>query len=425
VGFFIINGERWESCHAIFEESQMGVPGSWTLKRMKNLAKVLPGKKIEKYPPLLTMSMNRNGKSRLKSHVSLPRIMKPPLHFCIVALMLAVVHFTSIPRVHADDLDKSATEDLLTSKPWKLTMDKGWSIVRTFNKGGTFMTPNRPDESGHWKISGNTIIQTFADGRKDILTLPLNVEGTSGIAKDGETMTAVQEKSVSKISAPDPFSIPVTGTGENATGATITLLTSGPWRIVSEVSGWSRVRIFERGGTFATQSHADEHGTWKVSNQVVTLTFADGHKDILLPPLDPKNTAGADSVGAPMTATLVTPNSGDKTPARVPPPQPEMDEQGRATTVALLISGPWKLSTAGWADVRVFMKDGTFMTVHRTDENGHWEISGNAIILTFPNGHKDSITLPLNPKGTTGVADGGDTMTAVRENVPIGTSLQN
>src|SRR5580692_3505236 len=110
------------------------------------------------------------------------------ISFHAMILAMAITSLSPLPSARADSAE---TENLLTSKPWTITMEKGWPIERTFNRDGTYSTPGRPDQTGHWKITGNTLVQTYPDGRKDILVLPLAPAGTTGVAKDGETMKAV------------------------------------------------------------------------------------------------------------------------------------------------------------------------------------------------------------------------------------------
>ena len=68
----------------------------------------------------------------------------------------------------------------------------------------------------------------------------------------------------------------------------------------------------------------------------------------------------------------------------------------------LLTSGPWQFTGSGWTSERVFNKDGTFFTKDKPGETGRWRIGATAVELTFNDGHKNTITLPLKPSGTTG-----------------------
>ena len=106
--------------------------------------------------------------------------------------------------------------------------------------------------------------------------------------------------------------------------------------------------------------------------------------------------------------------AGEPYGAKPMPPVPEMD-----TTTTLLTSAPWKVSGGGWADTRTFDRAGTFTTIDHPDEHGDWSISGDTITLTFADGHKDTISLPLNPKGTVGTDRvGGPTVAVLQGNPP-------
>src|SRR5580658_916548 len=78
-----------------------------------------------------------------------------------------------------------------------------------------------------------------------------------------------------------------------------------------------------------------------------------------------------------------------------------------AATIDLLCGAPWKFTGQDWGGnvrTRVFGKDGTFTTQESERETGTWAITGNTIVLTFKgNGqHKDVLSLPLNPLGSSG-----------------------
>jgi hypothetical protein len=322
------------------------------------------------------------------------------------SVFLIIAAAATIGAARADD------SDTLTAAPWKISYEKGWALVRIFDHDGRFGSPGRPDQTGRWKISGNMVVQTFADGRKDIFNLPLDPKGAAGIAKDGEAMTAVQDSTL-------PATLPVPGAGitQAQRDATVPLLVSGPWKITGR--DYFRVRVFGRDGKFTTQGNGDEHGQWKLTGDMVTLSFQNNYKDFLFLPLDSKATAGADASGAPVTAALV--NNATNTGAshglsplldssEPPAPMTEDEKNALATT---LTSGAWKISsnTGSWTDIHIFDKNGTFTTVSRAELHGHWKISGNKLILNFVGGQKHSVQLPLNPQGTPGVTEHGEAFT--------------
>ena len=89
-------------------------------------------------------------------------------------------------------------------------------------------------------------------------------------------------------------------------------------------------------------------------------------------------------------------------PVTLPAPATDTDAQKSALTAELLVSGPWRISGPGWAYVRTFDKDGTFHTRYEGSQHGRWQITDTAVELTFEDGHKDTLALPLNAEGTPG-----------------------
>ncbi len=339
----------------------------------------------------------------------------PRVSFCVPALIMAA--FAPLPRALADSAE---IENMLTTRPWTITMSKGWTIERTFNHDGTYSTPGRPDQTGHWKITGNTLVQTYPDGRMDILVLPLNAAGTVGVAKDGETMKAAMD-----LNAPNtPFNAapPPEAALSEADKATATnMLVSGPWKVTG-VGGWTADRIFARDGTFT----GGAQGHWKFSKNAILLVFNDGHVDLMFPPLNAKATPGAAENGEPVTYALVAGTPAAAPSAPTPPPAAgtnpfllgslagPVSEEDRQASIALLISAPWKNSrdAGGFSTIRIFSRDGKFTTPSNAGETGRWKIAGNSIVLQFPNGHKDTITLPIKATGSTpGTNDHGEPTT--------------
>jgi hypothetical protein len=310
--------------------------------------------------------------------------------------------------------DNAATEDLLTSKPWTITFEKGWTLSRTFNRDGTFSTPDRPDQTGHWKITGNTLVQTYPDGRKDILVLPLNAAGTAGVAKDGETMKAVLDMNATApaFNAAPP---PEKTLSEADKAAATKLLLSGEWKV--QGIGWSSNRGFAANGTFT----GDVGGHWKFVKNAITLNFTDGHVDWIFLPMDPKGTRGAAQNGEPVTLTLT--DAPAAVPAATPTPaanpvqafeaEMPLDEDVREASIATLVSGPWKNSnnSSDWSTIRIFSRNGKFTTPSAPNETGRWKIVGRTIVLEFPDGHKDTMSLPVKASGTPGKNNHGEPTT--------------
>ena len=86
-------------------------------------------------------------------------------------------------------------------------------------------------------------------------------------------------------------------------------------------------------------------------------------------------------------------------------------------TTDLLTSAPWRISGASkkgrWSFVRVFNKDGTFTTNGQANDHGHWRIIDDKIFLDFADGHHDTVSTPLDPKGTAGTDSKGNATLAV------------
>lgn len=350
-----------------------------------------------------------------RGRIGLKRIMMKNAHIscCTIALAIVALQFVSLRCVQADTdpADRALAENHLTSGSWKITFEKGWSIVRIFAKDGTFWTPNRPDESGHWTISNNLVVQTYNSGdeREDELTLPIGADTITGTARDGGTMSAVHDKAV-----PTATSAPALTVQQKA--AIAEMLTSAHWRIISP--DWNHVYAFAKDGTFTATKKGGGYsrGQWTIDKDIITLVFTDGHKDFVLFPLDPKGTAYADKSGIPATAVLITPDAANNPAPTVAPVARPAQPRTPATPTELLLSGQWKLTTKTRNDTRVFMKDGTFKTLNDPNAKGQWMITSDFVIMLLPGGHKDVIYMPLNPKGSAGLADNGDALTAILEN---------
>jgi hypothetical protein len=90
-----------------------------------------------------------------------------------------------------------------------------------------------------------------------------------------------------------------------------------------------------------------------------------------------------------------------------------MDSDERQRIESLLTSAPWKMSASWWSVVRVFARGGTFTTLAMPKQTGRWKLTDKMIILTFADGHQDTLSLPLDPKGTNGISYHGDAIVAV------------
>ena len=219
----------------------------------------------------------------------------------------AAIVSSSLPVPQAAPRQIPATPaDLLISGQWKLS-SKTRNDIRVFMKDGTFKTLNTPAATGQWEITKDFVIMLLPGGHKDVIYLPLNPAGSSGLADNGDALTATLEN-------PAPTGGPTADVPTSNTIAAPTqssaadVLVSAPWTISSEGdAASSRVRTFARDGTFSTAGHEDEYGWWKIVNNIVILTFADEHKESLKLPLNPKGTSGLDKSGSPISAVQKTP----------------------------------------------------------------------------------------------------------------------
>lgn len=99
------------------------------------------------------------------------------------------------------------------------------------------------------------------------------------------------------------------------------LLCSGPWKFTKNSSNWETVRVFNQNGTFTTPVNAKETGHWKIAENKIVLTFADGHKDTMILPLNPEGTAALNAHGEDLTAVLQTKETASVSkPAQTPAP---------------------------------------------------------------------------------------------------------
>jgi hypothetical protein len=352
-----------------------------------------------------------------------------PFLLWIVIFVAALSHPASLPHACAEEQSADDAAYLLTSGPWKITFQKGVVLIRVFKRDGTFFTPDRPDQTGRWEVVRKTVVQTHPDGHQDLFALPLRAEGTVGSSWEGEALRAVLDKSAPVVAStaplvsqpaatpqvaastppaasapPDEAAPSPTAVSAQAKTPAGILLISAPWKFLA--SSWFSVRIFAQDGTFTTIGNKEQHGTWDISSTAITLTFADTHKETVSLPLDPKGTGGLDKQGRPITASI-------QTPPRTPT---VMDDRTKAATTALLISAPWKIKGSWWSTIRTFASDGTFATPGNGGESGPWVIADNKIFLTVPDGHKDTLSLPLDAKGTDGAdRDGAPTYAVLQD----------
>lgn len=86
--------------------------------------------------------------------------------------------------------------------------------------------------------------------------------------------------------------------------------------------------------------------------------------------------------------------------------------QNKYAAQKLLLSGPWRISGDGMSSDIIFLQNGTFTTDDLLDLPGRWSFGEGGVTLFFPDGHSDTLNLPIDPKGTTG-SDNGRPIAAV------------
>jgi hypothetical protein len=195
-------------------------------------------------------------------------------------------------------------------------------------------------ERGIWAITGTTVDHNF-ESHTDRIKLPLNPAGCTGLDSGGAPVLVHACKPLPKPVAPHSTSAldffrqtPTPGPADIArqNAAYAQLLESAPWKITG--MGWTVTRIFAKDGTFTTDDHPLEFGTWKIANGKISLFFngANGHIDTIDLPLDPDGTEAADRLNIPEIAIMVrdtastgnaptpAPTAAPSTPAPTPPP---------------------------------------------------------------------------------------------------------
>ncbi|HWB59576.1 MAG TPA: hypothetical protein VG733_08790 [Chthoniobacteraceae bacterium] len=190
----------------------------------------------------------------------------------------------------------------------------------------------------------------------------------------------------------------------------ISILTSGPWRFSGKNVEGSMV--FNANGSVDVGGQAGA-AKWRIDAFHVTIIFAD-HEEQLSLPIDINGTQGKDGKGVDMVATLAyaAPHEAASAPPPIVPAAQPAAASAQDATAKLLTTGKWQFVGAGWANIRVFSPDGT-MVVERPKKTATWAISGDKIVMTFPD-HVDTLTLPLDPKGTNGTDSHGRADTATQ-----------
>ena len=89
------------------------------------------------------------------------------------------------------------------------------------------------------------------------------------------------------------------------------------------------------------------------------------------------------------------------------------DDQSDAATTALLTSGQWYLKGKTWSEITTFYPDHTLIEEKYPNAHFTWQIVGDKIVIDYGN-HKNTLQLPLDPKGTHGVTSGGTLYTATK-----------
>ena len=122
--------------------------------------------------------------------------------------------------------------------------------------------------------------------------------------------------------------------------------------------------------------------------------------------------------------------AGDQKPAVATQPafppkianKPPMPAKGAAKTgdIPNTLAGTWIFSwdKNGWNEPRTFKADGTFTATDAGKKiagEGKWQVVADRIVVTYADGSKDELVLPLDPKGTKVIGKRGREMKAVKE----------
>ena len=118
---------------------------------------------------------------------------------------------------------------------------------------------------------------------------------------------------------------------------------------------------------------------------------------------------------------VTTPDKKKKPPQRpapppAPPPIAAADRPKVIADATAGIVGVWVFSwdKDGWAGLRNFKADGTVIAQVMKGV-GKWTISDDKVILNYPDGSKDEMLLPLDPKGTRVIGKQNRVLNAVKQ----------
>ena len=81
-------------------------------------------------------------------------------------------------------------------------------------------------------------------------------------------------------------------------------------------------------------------------------------------------------------------------------------------SVTPAISGKWRFTWAGGSSEFGFKEDGTFTM--KGGKTGKWSLETDKILVKYPDGHTDTLFLPIDPKGTKGLSWVGPEFTATK-----------
>ena len=114
-------------------------------------------------------------------------------------------------------------------------------------------------------------------------------------------------------------------------------------------------------------------------------------------------------------------SSSSSSESEPPTPPPKRSEPKTSDSVTGLI-GTWRFTNPenGWSGTRTFRNGGTF-TGEGFSGVGKWSVEGDKVIVSYPNGRKDQMFLPLDPKNTKVIIKGGRIIGAARETTDLAT----
>jgi hypothetical protein len=262
---------------------------------------------------------------RIENIIHYPAVLRPTMkktgiHFIIAVVALAALNLTFIPTARADRQSRADAIAILTSGTWHFK-GKHFDISKVFDPNGKMTTPGGTgkDSTAKWKVDYKQVTISYSY-YEEILLLPLDPKGTTGIDGWGDRFTATcTGAGGTPVATPTPVPTGldalqgVTPSGPALT-AIMNQLTAKKWHFAG--TDWSDDRTFAADGTLkVANGKAAGAARWQIMGGQVVMIFAD-HRENMALPLDPKAAKGTDAFGHAFTAAQVEEaNSTAGTPA--------------------------------------------------------------------------------------------------------------